>query len=236
MGERLNEVIEADQDDPTFLHNLRVFSASVSYQSLQSLIATLKSLQGALGSLKRDLSVNTSKFFPLRPIVYGGDDLTFVCDGRLGLNLAALYLQEFAKRKVSVLGKWESMSACAGVAIVPTKFPFAQAYNFADDLCKEAKKRRRDEDSEWNDKDPGSWLDFQIIQEGATRSVTALRDAEYHSLEGAKLHKRPYQVMTENGNSVEIVEKFQWNDFVEILKEFRSAACPATVPKGSYKL
>ena len=234
MGKLRNAVIDADQNDVEFLHNLRSFSASVSHQSLQALKTTLSYLQNALSRLKTEnLSVNAS-IFPIRPIVYGGDDLTFVCDGRVGLNLAALYLQEFSKRKICVLGKWESISACAGVAIVPRKFPFAQAYNFADDLCKEAKKRRRDGDKErwWSDKDPGSWLDFHLIQEGATKSITALRNDQYRSLEGAKLHSRPYQVTIGNDDSIEIFKDFQWKNFVEILKIFQSLEWPRNRAKA----
>ena len=79
---------------------------------------------------------NPEDVFPLRPIVYGGDDLTFICDGRLGLDLTAFYLKEFAKEKIKICGTDQSVDACAGVAIVPTKFPFAEAYNFADQLCR----------------------------------------------------------------------------------------------------
>ena len=67
--------------------------------------------------------------------MYGGDDLTFVCDGRLGLDLAAFYLKEFSRGTIKVCGEDKSVDACAGVAIVPTKFPFASAYHFAEELC-----------------------------------------------------------------------------------------------------
>lgn len=224
MGKWLDKVIDApEKDDEKFIHNLRAFSASVSYQSLRALKATLNFLETELERLKDILLVDTKKLFPLRPIAYGGDDLTFVCDGHLGLSLAALYLQEFAKGQIHVLDKWEPVSACAGVAIVPTKFPFAQAYAFAEELCREAKNRRREQqEGQIFDKDVGCWLDFQIIQEGATKSIDELRSAQYRSLEGAILHSRPYQVTPEGEHSFAIVEKFQWKDFVEILKEFQS--------------
>ena len=224
MGKWLDKVInESEEDDEKFIHNLRAFSASVSYQSLRALKATLNSLKTELGCLKDVLSVDIEKFFPLRPIAYGGDDLTFVCDGHLGLSLAALYLQEFAKGQIHVLDKWEPVSACAGVAIVPTKFPFAQAYAFAEELCREAKNRRREQqEDQIFHKDMGCWLDFQIIQEGATKSIDELRIAQYQSLEGATLHRRPYQVTPAGEHSFAIIEKFQWKDFVEILNEFQS--------------
>lgn len=220
MGELLNEVIDkAEQEAANFLHYLRAFSASVSLESLRALAETLKYLQAALPRLGDELAVDTSKIFPLRPIVYGGDDLTFVCDGRLGLNLAVLYLEEFAKGEINVLGERKSISACAGVAIVPTKFPFVRAYDFADKLCGLAKARRREENQRLI-ADTGSWLDFQIIQEGATRSITALRNAQYRSLTGQRLHQRPYQVPE------------KWTDFVTILREFQSSRWARSRTKG----
>ena len=223
MGALLNDVIDADQNDTKFLHNLRAFSASVSHQSLQALMATLCHFQTVLPQLKNDLAVNTSQVFPIRPIVFGGDDLTFVCDGRLGLHLTSYYLREFAKCKIMVLGESKSIDACAGVAIVPTKFPFAQAYGFADELCGLAKTHRRDK----NDSE-GSWLDFHIVQAGVTSSVAVLRDMKYQSLEGGhKLYNRPYEVLGET------TEELQgWNAFVQILQKFQSRHWPRSRAKG----
>jgi len=213
MGERLNRVVdEENQGDAEFLHNLRAFSASTTDLSHRVLEATLLHLKSVL---PLDSLHNPKEIFPLRPIVYGGDDLTFVCDGRVGLHLAAFYLSEFSTGKIKVSGKDESVDACAGVAIVPTKFPFARAYDFADDLCRLAKRYRREEANS-----NGSWLDFQIIQEGATRSITSLREIEYRSLEGQKLHQRPYQVPE------------MWNNFVSILNGFRSSGWPRSRSKN----
>ena len=217
MGKHLIDVVNSAGDDVDFLHHIRAFSASVSRLSQNALKETLQYLQEALTrtSLKDDLSLEDEKNFPLRPIVYGGDDLTFVCDGRLGFDLAAFYLKEFSKGKIRVLGEDIPVDACAGVAIVPTKFPFARAYHFAEELCGLAKSHRRQQDSP-----TGSWLDFQIIPEGATRSISALRAAQYRSLEGQTLHQRPYKVPE------------QWDVFVSILKEFRPQKWPRSRVKG----
>lgn len=215
MGKHLIDVRKSAGEDADFLHHIRAFSASVSLLSQNALKETLQYLREALLRLKDDLSLEDKKIFPLRPIVYGGDDLTFVADGRLGLDLAAFYLKEFSKGKIRVLGKDTSVDACAGVAIVPTQFPFARAYHFADELCGLAKSHRRDKGNAI-----GSWLDFQIVQEGSTRSIPALRAAQYRSLEGQTLHQRPYQMPG------------KWNDFVEILKKFQSQQWPRSRAKG----
>src|SRR6185312_4842133 len=73
---------------------------------------------------------------PVRPILYGGDDLTFVCHGRLGLALAERYLRAFAAAPAS---DGQPLSACAGVAIVHSRAPFSRAYGLADELCRTAK-------------------------------------------------------------------------------------------------
>ncbi len=213
MGKHLIDVVNSAEDDEEFLHHIRAFSASVSRLSQSALQETLQYLQEELPNLKGDLSLGEEKIFPLRPIVYGGDDLTFVCDGRVGLDLAAFYLKAFSKGKIKVRGKDEPVDACAGVAIVPTKFPFARAYHFAEELCGLTKSYLRERDL------TGSWLDFQIIQEGITRSISALRAAQYRSFEGQTLHQRPYQVPE------------KWDVFVEILKEFQ-ASWPRNRAKG----
>jgi hypothetical protein len=219
IGELLMNVVNSASDETEFLHYIRAFSASISLLSQSALEKTLQYLQNALPRLKDTLSLKDEKIFPLRPIVYGGDDLTFVCDGRVGLDLAAYYLQEFAKGTIKVCDEDRPVSACAGVAIVPTKFPFARAYGFADELCGLAKSHRREKNKERNE-ETGSWLDFQIIQEGATRSIAALRNAQYLSLEGQTLHQRPYQIPEE------------WKNFVLILQEFRSQRWPRSRAKG----
>ena len=224
MGKYLNDVIDKDQDDESFLHNLREFSASVAHESLQALLSTLHHFQTILPRLKNELSsVNTETVFPIRPIVFGGDDLTFVCDGRLGLYLTAYYLREFTEREIVVLGESISIDACAGVAIVPTKFPFAQAYKFADELCGLAKAYRRDEKNS-----TGSWLDFQIIQAGVTTSMKKLRETQYLSLEGGHpLHDRPYEVQKTKATKPE-----GWDVFEVLLKGFKSTSFPRSRAKG----
>ena len=221
MGDNLMRVVNESKGNDEFLHNLRRFSASVMQLSKNALQETLEELKKflSLKSLR-----NPKGVFPLRPIIYGGDDLTFVCDGRVGLHLAAFYLEKF-KGEIPIVDNCEPISACAGVAIVPTKFPFARAYRFSEELCGLAKEKRRAE-NRTQGTDTGSWLDFQIIQEGATKSIKELRDTQYLSLTGQTLHQRPYQVPE------------KWNDstksdtFIQILKWFQSSKWPRSRAKN----
>ena len=77
---------------------------------------------------------------PIRPIIMGGDDITFVSPGKLGIYFAEIFMKEFSEKEVS---DGEKLSSCAGVAITKTKYPFYRGYQLAEGLCSNAKKMAR---------------------------------------------------------------------------------------------
>jgi len=122
-------------------------------------------------------------WLPLRPIVFGGDDVTFVCDGRLGLPLAAIYLREWERASYS-LPYGGPAHACAGVAVVKTHYPFARAYNLSNDLCKHAKSSVKDANVQ------ASALDWHFAFSGIFGAVGQIRKREYEVQDG-QLAMRP---------------------------------------------
>ena len=84
-------------------------------------------------------SLNLENKLPLRPILFGGDDITLVCEGRIALDLAAKLLEFWEEQNLGL-----PTHACAGVALVPVKFPFYRAYQLSEDCCKQAKNWLRD--------------------------------------------------------------------------------------------
>ena len=138
-------------------------------------------IQGSIPRLNFELRPGK---LPLRPVLLGGDDLTFLSDGRLGLDLAATALREIAGKDCPHLGK---MSACAGVAIVRARYPFARAYELAERLCSHAKVVRRQQ------RDMGCWLDWHIGVARPTEPVQELRDRLYRA-NGLQLTCRPYRL------------------------------------------
>lgn len=113
---------------------------------------------------------------PVRPIIIGGDEITFVCDGRLALWLAEIFIKEFTNDK--------SLSACGGISIVKTKYPFFRAYEMAEYLTKKAKMISRDEEN-------SSYIDFFISSGGWVGEE--IEKNYYWALEG-NLHFGPYRV------------------------------------------
>jgi hypothetical protein len=144
--------------------------------------------------LKRDEQKPHLSVLPLRPLVIGGDDVTFVCDGRLGLSLAALYLEAFraeAKKEIEHHQAGQELHACAGVAIVHNHYPFARAYELSEALCRQAKRYARTPKAET---ELGvSALDWHFAINGLLEELPAIREHEYMVADG-KLFNRPVRL------------------------------------------
>lgn len=135
-------------------------------------------------------------YLPIRPVLTAGEDITFVCDGRIALDLAAFALEEFASEPVEHLGR---MTACAGVSIVHSHTPIIRAYVLAEALCQSAKQlvRKRQQtigcDADVSEETPdyGSALDWHVATEGIVEPLARLRLRQYQR-DGNWLTLRPY--------------------------------------------
>lgn len=167
---------------------LRRFSVSVRKATKKSFEAMLKIIDENMDKIASEgIELKNNKneiILPLRPIIIGGDDVTFVSEGRLGVWLSKVFLEEFEKQKAS---DGKPLSACAGIAITKTKYPFYRGYYLSEDLCKSAKEKRREK------QDNGSWLDFHIAYGGFSGRLEDIRKAHYTTAT-ATLFMRPYNL------------------------------------------
>jgi hypothetical protein len=159
-------------------------------------------ITGQVPQLGFDLQRDEGKrlYLPIRPVLLGGDDLTFICDGRLALDLAETALGVFEAQEVPHLGR---ISACAGIAIVRSHAPFERAYELSAALCASAKRRRQQKE------DKGSWLDWHIGSPRPGEGLADLRARAYCSQAGdqrLELTCRPYQL----GVSADATETWRW--------------------------
>lgn len=106
----------------------------------------------------------------IRPIILGGDDVTFVCYGLLGLWAAEKFIQHF--HAVQAEEGEDVIHACAGVAVVKPTYPFARAYALAEACCSRAKDVTRKEDR--------SAIDYHILKSGVFSSLKDMRYAHTH--------------------------------------------------------
>ncbi|PDW01973.1 Cas10/Cmr2 second palm domain-containing protein [Candidatus Viridilinea mediisalina] len=200
MGKRFQKEIEkrsGAKKNRDCLNALRDLSIAVDQAGMQALKATVQRMiarfdldqseeMRAFVKGLEDPTNNGERNLPFRPIVYGGDDVTFVCDGRIGLSLARIYLEEW-ERVTQAQTKLGQAYACAGVAIVKTRYPFVRAYELAEALCKGAKQQLRK--AECGD---ASALDWHFAMSGIGGTIQQIREREYHDNEGKRpLYLRP---------------------------------------------
>lgn len=216
MGERFQKIGEG-KCDHEYINDLRSLSESVNQAGINALKEVTKILVESIQpdeerkkKVKGQFEIKDN-FLPFRPIVYGGDDVTFVCDGRLGLELAALYLQKLQEQPIA---DGEPLKACAGISIVKTHYPFARSYELSEALCREAKRYVKQ-------KNEGNFaaLDWHIAASGLSGSIQEIREREYHvkipeSSKIAHLEMRP--VRLEQHQS----DWHTWNGFTTVVKEF----------------
>ena len=145
----------------------------------------------------RKAATNTV-FLPLRPFLLGGDDLTFVCDGRIALDLAVVALREFAEHPIAHLGEEggeSTLTACAGAVLVKAHAPFHRSYDLAEGLCSSAKRMRHDVNQQGQG-DSGSWLDWHV---GSTRPAETVEDVRRREYREGNLTMRPFPLAPFDG-------------------------------------
>lgn len=131
---------------------------------LQEITMNFEKVENALG-----FDTKEKKIIPLRHIILGGDDITFVCNGKLGIYLAQRFLENLSRQEVS---DGMPLTACAGIAVTKAKFPFYRGYELAEQLCGNAKAKRLETGGE------DSWIDFHIASGGFSGTLAEIRD--YH--------------------------------------------------------
>lgn len=117
---------------------------------------------------------------PIRPIIIGGDDITFVCAGKLGLEYARRFIGFMTTSSIL------KIECCAGIALLPTSYPFFRGYELAEQLCAEAKKQSRADNN-------SSWLDFAILHGEQAPTLEQIRATEYKGALG-NMHFGPYKL------------------------------------------
>ena len=121
---------------------------------------------------------------PVRPLILGGDDLTFVCDGRIALDLAGR--RGYGRTSKPPLDPPGGGAGYAGIAIARTHAPIIRLYGLAKELCSRAKQFLRDEKQS-----KACALDWHVGFTSPTETLDDLRDRQYRQ-ENLRLTRRPY--------------------------------------------
>jgi hypothetical protein len=124
---------------------------------------------------------------PIRPMIVGGDDVVFVCEGKLGVHLAERYVHHFRVAMQPIATQHQiAINACAGVAIVKTKYPFYRAYLLAEGLMRKAKQAAHAHQQT-------SWLAFLVASSGFNGELDEILEQQYR-FGDLDLYGGPYQL------------------------------------------
>lgn len=195
VGHELKKVVSRDYPgDEDFIKELKAFSGALTKLTKDAQEALYTDLKELLPDLRLNKLVE-GKAFPLRPVIGSGDDVTFICPAKLGLPLAARYVELFTQLSRKAVTDYKSerkeLSASAGVLLMPQKFPFSRGYKLASEITAQAKRARR------KARDQGPWLDFHVLHEGITGSLENIR--KFYRVDGDKeLLTRPYSLTNFN--------------------------------------
>lgn len=183
MGEHLNAAVPAGTDARAAITALRQFSKNVNAAGLAALRQVVQLTAQAVDD---DRVPHEEDYLPLRPLVFGGDDLTLLCNGQIGVSLAAAYLKAFEEETAKLK---MNMRARAGVAIVKMHYPFARAYALSEELAKSAKHFIKNETN-----GDCSALDWHYATGGLSGELDLIREREYTNKRGKPLTLRPVRL------------------------------------------
>jgi len=151
---------------------------------------TIKSFNEAYTAYVKKLNVKyPNKQYSTQPPIFeligDGDDTTLVIGGRFALDFAARLLREIEKTPSPERPFEHKPTACAGVVLFHSHYPFSEAYKLAEGLCSNAKKPSRDAE--------GSYIDFHLHSSGNVVGLSQLRSKQY-IVDGKTIIHRPWKV------------------------------------------
>lgn len=208
-GARLVDWIKKNEDQPDrqLLGCLKEFSQGITAGMDSALSAVIEKLRTVV---KKEIVPHAAGALPLRIMVFDGDDVTFACDGRVGLQLAALFLEELSR--VNLPDGKGPVAGRAGVAIVKSHFPFSQAYQLAEQLSRSARAYARQRENDAHLPTAPMAMDWHISTSGLVNRLDYIREQAYRRA-GHTLLMRPLII----GNGA---EWRSWRNFQDICAAF----------------
>lgn len=226
MGERikaLGESLSFPKDNRKYIQLLRNFSKSSKEAAQKALSQTLTTFLDCIQTengqqiIRRRQGVKPEYYqslpkvhihdhkLPFRPIVFGGDDVTFICDGRLGLAMAKEYLVNYNRQYLEEgLGQPQPAIGRAGIAITPSHYPFSRGYELAEELAGSAKSI--------GDNGMTQSLDWHFGTNGIIEPLKTIRSRSY-KVDGKDIIMRPV--------SLSDASAYNFSSFEYIVKEFQ---------------
>jgi len=222
MGKSIEKALENIKTFRDAVPKMRQISCNIAAQyrdSFRQLITFLISKIEDENSPIKKLNFseeNNKKCLPIRPVILNGDDTTFVCDARIAMCLTEKFLQIIDDKEIKPLGK---TSACGGIAIIGSHFPFDKAYELAEECCASAKKTAK-EYALAHKENVKSWFDFHIVYGGLTSDLQTIREKTYNVVDIPKIDNPKIKKYHLLNRPFIVTEKDQNNSFEKFAKTY----------------
>jgi hypothetical protein len=197
MGKRFAEEMRSTADYAEAAQKSRNLSKSIAEDFSKALDETKERLAKFVASERCSFE---NKYYDekhgkckryIRTVISSGDDITFICNARTAISLCEIFLNKLSKGT-------NHFTACAGIAIINSHFPFHAGYELAEQCCAEAKNRakeaaRKQAEAAGSEREAGNYMDFQICKSIMTATdLTRSRRENYELPDGTRLLARPY--------------------------------------------
>lgn len=168
MGSKIMEMLGSNTSYDYCVNKMRFFTGDTAKAFGQIGL-------DALEKKKEELSqkVNKESALAYRVIIKDGDDMTFICNARYVMEYVIAYIEAVQEYK----SEWQ-YSSCAGICIFHSHYPFAKAYQLAEQACDEGAKNmvhKVDEQGKPIAIEEG-WVDFHYIHSGIGGSLKEIRN------------------------------------------------------------
>ena len=209
------------------LSEYRTLSASIKEKTRQSFAKLLATIVEEYDEYKKRevLTLRSEagkKLLPIRPLILGGDDVTFICPAKVALAYAKRFIKFMVEKSDDIsVAAAGSIDCCGGIAIVNSKYPFFKGYVLSEQLCDSAKNKMR---KIWNENEPesgSSWLDFIFLHGEQAPTLSQIIAKEYRA-ELGNMHFGPYCVV-KNKTGEKIDEDHMLDKLIDCASQFMPA-------------
>jgi len=173
MGRKLQALLQGKTDYDSCVAALRSFSGEIDQVFVEQ---GDRSISQEKTRILEQFPEMKNQFIEVRSVISDGDDYTFICNARWALRLTLAYLEGIQKHA--------GYSACAGICIFHRHYPFARAYDLAEQACESAKKKVHTEA-----RPDQNWIDFHYLHGGMPNDLEETR--EEHGTQNCML--RPWR-------------------------------------------
>ena len=209
MGMRIRDLLAGMNNYTDAVIRMRQISYNINKSFKDSFEKVVEETEAWINDEANDvLKVKIDKKYAkyIRKIIVAGDDITFVCNGKIALAIVEAFVRDVTKKVMhgdasnSEDVKKYGMSVCAGIAYVHSHFPFSTAYQVAEECCDSAKTRAKEDKNKEGER-IGNWVDFQICKDVQNIDLENNRNKDYMVSEDEWLLRRPYYVSVENSDN-----------------------------------